>query len=358
LFVSANVSFQSAAQRTRFLYVLDTGTSEFIKVDLETQRVVDHGDLSRDMRAAILLEEGDPRWHPPLLRQVLYSPQKGYIYAETQAGIARVESGDVVEQVRVMAFKLPSFELVGVIHEDDPIMALEDVVLPSLLVSQDWEQLLYFYGKQEPGKRLVIAFEWYDARTLKLIERQQRQLPDNWRELDREARNSYWDQNLWPIYRGKFNWPEQKPTEYRLKGPVPAEIERFTKQYPSSFFRRVIANERIVVWESRTREQVHKYPGKREGKEQEIEEKTQVEYSTGRFVVFDHLGKKLFEVNDKELAGDYLELRTLSPDGRTMYFAIGQSRLYAIDLTGKKPPVKIETYDLSVKSATYFFAGR
>ncbi|MEO0248605.1 MAG: hypothetical protein ABIN58_03470 [candidate division WOR-3 bacterium] len=358
LFVGGNVYFQSAAQRTRFLYVFDAGDTEFIKVDLASQRVVDHRDLARDMRAAELLDNY-MRWYGPLIHGMLYNPNNGSLYVETQAGTAHDETGDIVVRMRVLGFKLPSFEFIGAIHENDPVTTMP-MFFPSLIPSQDWERLLYFYGKQESGKRPMVIFETYSAETLKLIEQRQREMSE-WNEVGPEARQTYLEQMAKPGIGKKFKIEQSAPLSLsgdETKGSF--KLERVLAERPPSFRIFYVNREvkRVVLWESKTRERIRRYKGKKDGKEQEIEEKSQVESSTGRFIVYDQLGKKLFELNDNNLAGESPEIRTISTDGRTLYFAPGHDRLYAIDLTEKKPPVKIKTYGIDVKSAIYLFADR
>jgi hypothetical protein len=361
LLVSVSAVFMRTTQPGRFLYFISEsggrgsgarGPVKFIKVDLGNQQVVDHGDLSRDKRVGDLLQV---HTYGPLIREPLYNPTNGLLYLVAAAGTVRDEVEYVVETERILGFKLPGFELVDVIG---PVIRLERIRLPTFLVSQGWDQLLYYYGEEEAERKPVVVFEWYNADTLKLLKKQQLELPGDWLEWQREKQWSYWNQNIAPLYAGEFKSGEQEPTWYSFTGSLPAEADRLVKQYPSSVFNPTFVSSKVVLWESRTRENIHRYLGKKDGKEQEIEERIPVEYSTGRFVVFDQRGKKLFELNDKELAGDYSKMRTVSPDGRTMYFAASHDRLYAIDLTKKKPPVRIEAHGIDVRYATYFFADR
>ncbi len=57
------------------------------------------------------------------------------------------------------------------------------------------------------------------------------------------------------------------------RGVRPPEVERFVKQHPSSFFNKIFVNGKIILWESKMREYVRRYPAKKNGKEQEIEER-------------------------------------------------------------------------------------
>lgn len=343
------------------MYVFDAGTTEFIKVDLASQRVVNHRNLARDGRAAKLLD--DYIRYGPLIRGMLYNPNNGCLYVETQAGTAHDETGDIVERMRVLGFKLPTFEFIGAIHENDPVTAMP-MFFPSLIPSQDWGQLFYFYAKRESGKRPVVIFEVYSAETLKLTEQRQRELPDKWNEVGSEAQQTYLEQMAEPSTGKKFRIEQRAPLS--LSGDstgdfkLADEAKRLLAEHALGFTNVYVDREikRVVLWEWKIREDVRRYMGTKEGKQQQIEEKIQVKYSTGRFIVYDQLGKKLFELNDRNLAGEFPEIRTISPDCRTLYFAPAHDRLYAIDLTEKKPPVKIRTYDIDVKSAIYLFADR
>jgi hypothetical protein len=340
-----------SAQQAKFVYFFEGVRGKFIKVDLETQQVVDHGTIRRDERADRLL----PFTRDTILiHQMLYDPRTGHLYLKTPAETASLPVFPL--SFRVLVLKLPTLEFIGALHESNPVKDTEESSLV-LLLSQDGKRLLLLYEKPESSKRSVVISELYDITTLKLVKNQETELPENWRELDRVSENTYWGLDPKKFYDGDLQSGEECSKTYDAAGYLPTEVERLLKQRPSSFGF-IFVNAKAVLWERESRQHIHRYRGQRDGKDQDIEEKNEVPYSTGRILVYDQSGKKMFELNEDGLSGEYPKILTVSPDGRMMYFVIGHDRLYAIDLREKKSPVRIETHEVDVMFATCLFADR
>lgn len=338
----------SVAKEAQFLYFISDLTGKFIKVDLETQQVVEHGTIAQDERTQKML--------PPFIRdavlihQALYDASTEWLYLLAQKDVGLTRGSTLRTQVLVL--RLPTFEFVGALHEDAPVTAGAN-----LFLSQDGKRLLLTYVKRESDERSILISELYDTATLELIKSQKTEIPENWHKVD-QLSGSYLGLDLTTIYEGRFKHKEGCGKNYRKGGYVPPEVERFVKQHPSSFFNKIFLNGKIILWESKTRQHVRHYPVEKGGKKQEIEEKYKVKYSTGWFLVYDQFGQKLFELTSPELAGEYPQVITVTPDGRTLYFAIGGKRLYAIDLTKKKPPVRIDTHGIDARFTICIFADR
>jgi len=339
LFTGNRILHLSAAEETRFAYFLETVTGKFIKVGQKNHQVVAHGSLSENERLRGLLPEFIRH---ELLYQVLYESGSRRLYL---IALKDVPSPNSLGRVQLLVLQLPTFELVGAIHEKDIV----EIVGPTeIFLSQDTKRLLFVYQKRQSEKRLVWVSELYDTATLEMLKSQKTEVQEEWYKLGRFSGNGYHGLDLTSIYEGEIQTGEQYARSFEPSRDfqLPLEVRRLVEKSPSTLsvvpFNK--GTKKVVLWERTMREVVHRY----KGKEQPIEEKQQREYSTGRFLVYDQL----------RLAGDYPKVVTVSPEGRTLYFALGNDRLYAIDLVSGKRPVQIETLGIDVMFAVCIFADR
>jgi hypothetical protein len=355
LLLTSGVLNQSREARYAYFF----NASNYIKVEIGTQRTVAHGSLYDYKELDALLPQSARQGGAAGLAH--YDPNTARMYF---IAVDPETYTDAKWQERALIVQLPDFKLVGKIDFE---RYTETGV--STLLTPDGKRLYVGYGVSHDDRdNYVLVREVYDTRNFKLLETEQAVIPwnqpiaDTRRDLkfSRKARFSDDGRTILDeeetgsvivqafggeeyVITGKQVRKRQKPDwpiavkEYQIKNPG------FSPVWSS------VSPARVLLLDVKYHEEIARIRDYQTG-EYRVSKINGAPFTTGQLAYYDATaGGKLREFTIKELAGDHPRVPCVTPDGRTAYMAKTNDQkdqeLYATDLLSGKA-VKIELFDV------------